>query len=765
MSLASHPQRAAQYVRMSTEQQQYSTANQKDAIGAYAAACGIEIVATYEDLGKSGLTLSGRPSLRKLIADVVAGQDVFDTILVYDVSRWGRFQDADESAHLEYLCRLAGVRVEYCAEPFSNDGSPFASICKVVKRALAAEYSRELSDKVYAGKRRLIELGFRQGGSSGFGLRRCLVDEFGARKGLLSRGEYKCIATDRVILVPGPPDEVAIVRRIYRDYTERGMGSGAIAVALNQEGVSSESGRPWSEAVVKRVLTSEKYIGDSVWGRESFKLRMEHRRNAPTTWARFPGAFEGIVSRRLFDKAQRVRAARAKRVTDEQVVARLRRIYGEHGMITTRLIKEDGFLGTASIRRRFGSLISAYASAGFRPSRDLAFISLDGTARRLRATTARALVEGITMRGGTIEPVRGACRFLINKEITASVTVAQQRRSQKGNPRWRVKQGGSGDDLTIAVLMDGRQERSRAYYFLPSAEVGRGPLLAPRNPAHVEAFRSNDLEALFQLCARCDAVGEDLQASVSATRMVHRSPERSPEAPSAAKMRARRSRALSAKSYTGAFLRNSAKLREAIVKADAVQACLGALRHTLAGLLIDARFVRVLALQEVGTVPQAAFERDNAMQEQARVFQSQLRKQALDLLSGDGLSRRARSLLEKLAPARRIEAAEIMVLVNDPTEYHARALVAATPVNMLIRRPRKHIYGARPRELKTIVDESAYTYREAKRSLASFGRGALDLIALAAFARRLLAMPSVVGWLERHNRKALSDLKVILFIA
>jgi DNA invertase Pin-like site-specific DNA recombinase len=98
---------------------------------------------------------------------VATGQDKFDTILVYDVSRWGRFQDADESAHLEYLCRLSGVRFEYCAEPFANDGTPFASICKVVKRALAAEYSRELSDKVFIGQRRLIEQGFKQGGRAG----------------------------------------------------------------------------------------------------------------------------------------------------------------------------------------------------------------------------------------------------------------------------------------------------------------------------------------------------------------------------------------------------------------------------------------------------------------------------------------------------------------------------------------------------------------------------------------------------------------------
>lgn len=124
---------------MSTDYQQYSTANQKFAIAAYAAAGGIEIVATYEDAGKSGLTLTRRPGLRRLIADVMTGKTQFDTILVYDVSRWGRFQDPDESAHLEYLCRLRGVQVEYCAEPFSNDGTPFTSICKMVKRALAAD--------------------------------------------------------------------------------------------------------------------------------------------------------------------------------------------------------------------------------------------------------------------------------------------------------------------------------------------------------------------------------------------------------------------------------------------------------------------------------------------------------------------------------------------------------------------------------------------------------------------------------------------------
>ena len=106
----------------------------------------------------------------------------FKSILVYDVSRWGRFQDADESAYYEYICRQAGVAVHYCAEQFENDGSPVSTIVKGVKRAMAGEYSRELSSKVFQGACRLVKLGFRQGGTAGYGLRRMLVDANGAKK-------------------------------------------------------------------------------------------------------------------------------------------------------------------------------------------------------------------------------------------------------------------------------------------------------------------------------------------------------------------------------------------------------------------------------------------------------------------------------------------------------------------------------------------------------------------------------------------------------
>jgi len=110
------PLRAAEYVRMSTEHQQYSTENQSDVIRDYAEKRGMAIVRTFCDAGKSGLRLDGREALKELISLVQSGRADFDVILVYDVSRWGRFQDADESAYYEYMCKHAGISVQYCAE-------------------------------------------------------------------------------------------------------------------------------------------------------------------------------------------------------------------------------------------------------------------------------------------------------------------------------------------------------------------------------------------------------------------------------------------------------------------------------------------------------------------------------------------------------------------------------------------------------------------------------------------------------------------------
>jgi DNA invertase Pin-like site-specific DNA recombinase len=206
---------------MSTEHQQYSLDNQSLAIGKYAELHGFEIVQTYSDAAKSGVVLKYRTGLRQLLQDVVSAVPLYRAILVYDVSRWGRFQDTDESAHYEFLCKSAGVPVHYCAEQFANDGSLPSLIMKALKRTMAGEYSRELGVRVFAGTKRLTLLGFKAGGVPGYGLRRMLISESGVPKQELALGERKSIATDRVILVPGPPSEIQVVRDIYRMHIDR----------------------------------------------------------------------------------------------------------------------------------------------------------------------------------------------------------------------------------------------------------------------------------------------------------------------------------------------------------------------------------------------------------------------------------------------------------------------------------------------------------------------------------------------------------------
>jgi DNA invertase Pin-like site-specific DNA recombinase len=166
---------AATYLRMSTERQQYSLANQSEVIAQYAEVHGFTIVKNYLDAARTGVVFRKRKGLQKLIQDVVQGAACFKAVLVYDVSRWGRFQDTDESAHYEFLCKSAGIPVHYCAESFSNDTGLSSLIMKSLKRVMAGEYSRELGVKIFNAQQRLAAMGFRQGGQPGYGLRRLLV--------------------------------------------------------------------------------------------------------------------------------------------------------------------------------------------------------------------------------------------------------------------------------------------------------------------------------------------------------------------------------------------------------------------------------------------------------------------------------------------------------------------------------------------------------------------------------------------------------------
>jgi DNA invertase Pin-like site-specific DNA recombinase len=414
--------RAAVYVRMSTDLQQYSTENQLSAVMRFAEARGFDVVRVYEDAGKSGLRIESREALQALMADVAAGQAGYAAILVYDISRWGRFQDADESAYYKHLCSRAGIRVHYCAEQFENDGSMTSNVMKAMKRLMAGEYSRELSAKVFAGQCRLIEKGF----LAGYGLRRVLVDERGDRKAELEHGQRKSLQTDRVILVPGPAEEVATVGRIYRYFVEDCLAESAIAAILNREAIRTDLGRSWTRGTIHEVLTNPKYIGDNIFNRVSFKLKQRRVSNPSDAWVRAEGVFAAIVDPGIHCAALEIVAARSLRLSDEELLARLRSLLSEVGALSSLVINERDRIPSASVyQSRFGSLLRAYSLVGYVPERDYSYIEINRELRQQHPEVVRDVVIGMQATGGHVVIESDSGLMTVNDEFTVSVVIAR----------------------------------------------------------------------------------------------------------------------------------------------------------------------------------------------------------------------------------------------------------------------------------------------------------------------------------------------------
>ncbi len=496
------PRRAAQYVRMSTEHQRYSTENQSDAIAHYAEQRGIEIVRTYSDEGKSGLRIQGRDGLKQLIDDIQSGKADFEAVLVYDISRWGRFQDADESAYYEYICKRAGISVIYCAEQFENDGSPVSTIVKGVKRAMAGEYSRELSQKVFTGQCRLIELGYRQGGPPGFGLRRMLIDEHGVAKGILERGEHKSIQTDRVTLVPGPAEEIAVVREIFQAFVEDRKSETEIAEVLNARGILTDLDRAWTRGTVHQILINEKYIGNNVWNRSSFKLKKRRVQNDPEIWVRAEGAFEGIVDPDLFAAANAIINARSSKLTDDEMLEGLKEVFEAQGFLSGLVIDEtDALPSSSAYRSRFGSLLRAYRLVGFKPDRDYRYIEINRRLRELHPDIVAETIDGVEASGGSVERHPKTDLLTINGEFTASLVIVRCSETNAGSLRWNIRFDMSlKPDITIAVRMDRPNQRPLDYYLLPSLDMTLPRIrLAEHNGLSLDAYRFETLDPLFDM--------------------------------------------------------------------------------------------------------------------------------------------------------------------------------------------------------------------------------------------------------------------------
>ncbi len=187
----------------------------------------------------------------------ITKRDDFDYVLCLDVSRWGRFQDIDLSAQFSAICKKHKKQVIYTTIGKPKEDDPLYPVYVQFERFRAAQYSRELSDKVWRGCVKIAEQGYWAAVHHPMAFNVCSWMRNAKPLNVLQPGQRKGIQNQRVTLVEGRPEEVATIRRIFEAFVIKGNSEYKIAEDLNRDGIPSPSGRRWGAGSVLARLRNE----------------------------------------------------------------------------------------------------------------------------------------------------------------------------------------------------------------------------------------------------------------------------------------------------------------------------------------------------------------------------------------------------------------------------------------------------------------------------------------------------------------------------
>ncbi|EPW4259348.1 recombinase family protein [Citrobacter youngae] len=501
-----HKVRVAQYLRMSTDHQQYSLHNQSEYIKDYAEKNNMEIAYTYDDAGKSGVSIIGRHSLQQLLSDVEQKKIDIQAVLFYDVSRFGRFQNSDEAAYYSFLFERNGVDLIYCSEPIPTKDFPLeSSVILNIKRSSAAYHSRNLSEKVFIGQVNLIKLGYHQGGMAGYGLRRLLVDENDIAKEILGFRKRKSIQTDRVILIPGPKNEIKIVNSIYDLFIDDNMPEFIIAERLNEQNIPAENGTLWTRAKIHQILTNEKYIGNNIYNKTSSKLKSRLVKNPKNEWVRCDKAYKPIISKKKYNKAQEIIQLRSVHLTNEELLEKLKQKLESNGKLSGFIIDEDDTGPSSSVyRTRFGGLLRAYTLIGYKPEHDYSYIQINEALRSFYSGIIEDFKGEILKSNCFIDEYKYAPMLYINDELLISVLITKCTPMKSGKLRWKVRFDNSQKaDITIVIRMDSQNISPLDFYIIPKIENEYSKMcMTETNNIRLDLYRFDNLDKLLQIITR-----------------------------------------------------------------------------------------------------------------------------------------------------------------------------------------------------------------------------------------------------------------------
>jgi DNA invertase Pin-like site-specific DNA recombinase len=476
--------RAVAYYRHSAQdRQENSIPIQRDQVREWAEKNGVTIIHEFEDAGKSGLNAEGRPAFNEMMEEWVKKRTDFEFILCLDVSRWGRFQDIDLSAQYSAECRRHGKQVIYVTIGMPKDGDALYPVYVQFERFRAAQYSKELSEKVWRGCVKIAEQGYWAGGAPPFGMQRLLLNEQRDPERPLKPGERKAIQNQRVTLVEGDPDQVAVILRIFYEFVKLRHSEYLIAERLNTDGIPSPGGRRWTAGMVVDRLRYEKYAGTMLYNQTSQKLKTPSHPNPPDQWVRTPGAFQGIVDPELFAQAQEIFEQRRRKYQPDYMMAQLEALYDRYGLLHRSLFRAlDDVASPATFNNRFGGL-------------DMAFQQMYREPRN----RAKELVHD-RIRQQIPQVLPYADFLVLDQRLTVSVQPAFPF-PYGYNAYWPFRPDRRQViDITLGVLLsDPEQLDILGYVAMPRWLAGQQTLRVDSASARTDMFGRCDLEFLQQL--------------------------------------------------------------------------------------------------------------------------------------------------------------------------------------------------------------------------------------------------------------------------
>jgi hypothetical protein len=256
---------------------------------------------------------------------------------------------------------------------------------------------------------------------------------------------------------------------------------------------------------VHEVLTNEKYIGNNVFNRVSFKLKMRRVINEEKMWVRADGVFDGIVDSKLFFRADGIIRERGRRFSNDEMLTKLKELHERQGWLSGMVINEAENMPSSSVyAHRFGSLIRAYELIGFTPDRDYSFIEINRELRKMHPVIVDDVEKRIIGFGGQVRRDETNDLLIVNEEIKVSVVICRHQQTPTGASRWKVHlDTGLLPDITIAIRMDQGNTKALDYYLLPAIDVENPKMkLAENNHFALDAYRFDTLEPFFILTER-----------------------------------------------------------------------------------------------------------------------------------------------------------------------------------------------------------------------------------------------------------------------